>query len=216
MSDTGTAAYPPEPWDLTGRGWVSTWRLAGAAPPLPAGVVPVGGLALSMFVDYGEPGRMRYAELLAGVLVRRGRRTGLAITDIWVDSPASRAGGRELWGVPKDLASFGTLASGPLDGELEARRGEEVLATARFRPARAPGVPLPVRLPAAIAQTVPVGPVDAPGARTVWTPVRARAASVRPARATWSSPWDGPLAWLAGARPLAHAVVEGFAMRFGG
>ncbi|WP_308431733.1 acetoacetate decarboxylase family protein [Amycolatopsis acidiphila] len=50
------------------------------------------------FVDYLPGGLLPYHELLAAVVVRRGRRLGLTITDIWVDSPASRAGGRELWG----------------------------------------------------------------------------------------------------------------------
>lgn len=215
-----SVAYPPEPWDLTGRGWITAWRLAAPVaalpvPPLPSGVRPVGRTALTMFVDYAPPGQMAYAELLAGVVVRQGRRVGLAITDIWVDSPASEAGGRELWGVPKALADFPGLAGSRVDDELVALRDGRELAAARFAPARVPGVPLPVRVPAAIAQTVPVGPPDAPGARTVWTTVAARARAVRPARATWTAPADGPLRWLADARPLGSVVAEGFAMRFG-
>ncbi|MDT9595187.1 acetoacetate decarboxylase family protein [Nocardioides zeae] len=215
-----SAAYPPQPWDLTGRGWVSSWSLSPRArlPQLPAGVAPLGRLALTMFVSYAPPGQMTYAELLAGVLVRDRAQVGLAITDIWVDSPASRAGGRELWGVPKDLAEFDLDgAAGPTasEGLLCARADGRTLATAAFTASRAPGVPLPLRLPAAIVQTVPVGPVDAPGARTRWTPISARARALRPARARWSSPADGPLGWLADARSRASILVEDFDLRFG-
>ncbi|MDQ1103412.1 acetoacetate decarboxylase family protein [Nocardioides zeae] len=211
-----SAGYPPQPWDLTGRGWITAWSLRGPLPGLPDGVRPVGRLALTMFVDYRPPGQLAYAELLAGVVVRQGRRVGLAITDIWVDSPASRDGGRELWGVPKELAVF-RIDDGS-STELRADLDGVTLAEARFRAGRAPGVPLPLRLPAAIAQSLPLaarGTVALPDARTVWTPVAATARSVRPARATWSSPAGGPLGWLAGARPRGSVVVDGFAMRFG-
>lgn len=211
-----SAPYPPPPWDLTGRGWITAWSLRGPLPGMPDGVRPVGRLALTMFVDYRPPGQMAYSELLAGVVVRQGRRVGLAITDIWVDSPASRYGGRELWGVPKELAAF-RIDDDAATG-LHADRDGVALAEARFRPGRVPGVPLPLRAPAAIAQSMPLaadGTAALPGARTVWTPVAARARSVRPARATWSAPADGPLGWLAGARPRGSVVVDGFAMRFG-
>ncbi|MDR6172863.1 hypothetical protein QE364_001573 [Nocardioides zeae] len=211
-----SAGYPPQPWDLTGRGWITAWSLRGPLPGLPDGVRPVGRLALTMFVDYRPPGQMAYAELLAGVVVRQGRRVGLAITDIWVDSPASRDGGRDLWGVPKELAVF-RIDDGSSTG-LRAGLDGATLAEARFRAGRAPGVPLPLRLPAAIAQSLPLaarGTAALPDARTVWTPVAATARSVRAARATWSSPADGPLGWLAGARSRGSVVVDGFAMRFG-
>lgn len=215
-----SADYPPQPWDLTGRGWITAWTLRAPLPTLPDGVRPVGRLALTMFVDYRPPGQMAYAELLAGVVVRQGRRVGLAITDIWVDSPASRDGGRELWGVPKELAVF-HVADGPsLDpgAVLRADLDGAPLAEACFRPGRVPGVPLPLRAPATIAQSMPLaasGTAALPGARTVWTPVAASARSVRPARATWTAPADGPLGWLTGARSRVSVVVDGFAMRFG-
>jgi len=215
-----SATYPPQPWDLVGRGWITTWALDRAAlPELPAGVRPVGrrgrAVAATMFVDYGASGLLAYGELLAGVLVRRGARVGLAITDIWVDSPASREGGRALWGVPKELADFGDLSTEPVDGELVASTAGADLARASFTPARLPGVPLPLPVTAFIAQTVPVGPSDAPGAETVWTPVRAGARSVRLARGRWSSPATSPLGWMTGARPLVSVVADGFEMRFG-
>src|SRR5687768_9930059 len=99
-------SYPPEPWQLHGRACVSVWLVrATALPPLPVRPVTVFGRAVvgTAFVDYRPPG-MAYHEVLAAVLVRRGLRFGVSIPRIWVDSPASLAGGRELWGIPKEPA----------------------------------------------------------------------------------------------------------------
>ena len=50
---------------------------------------------------------MSYRELLVAVAGRVGARGAPAhLLAIWVDSPASRDGGRELWGIPKGLATF--------------------------------------------------------------------------------------------------------------
>ena len=39
-------------------------------------------------------------------------RASLEITDIWVDSPASRNGGRELWAIPKELCDLERTTTG--------------------------------------------------------------------------------------------------------
>ncbi|GAA4296590.1 hypothetical protein GCM10023148_57270 [Actinokineospora soli] len=106
--------YPPEPWDLRGAAVVSVWWRRG----------PV----CTAFVDYQPDGVMAYHELL----VARPTRHGVTIPSIWVDSPASRAGGRDLWAIPKDLADF--------DGPHTA------LGIARVR-FRAPRWGVPVVLP---------------------------------------------------------------------
>ncbi|WP_447646498.1 hypothetical protein [Nocardioides zeae] len=214
-----SADYPPQPWDLTGRGWITAWTLRAPLPTLPDGVRPVGRLALTMFVDYRPPGQMAYAELLAGVVVRQGRRVGLAITDIWVDSPRRATAGascgacRRSWRCstwPTCRPTTSAPSSGPTSTAVRSRRRASDRAGGRVSP--------PLRAPAAIAQSMPLaasGTAAVPGARTVWTPVAASARSVRPARATWSAPADGPLGWLAGARSRASVVVDGFSMRFG-
>jgi acetoacetate decarboxylase len=51
-------------------------------------------------------GTLTYNELAVGPLVRRGARTGALAHHIWVDNPASLWGGRQLWGIPKQLAEF--------------------------------------------------------------------------------------------------------------
>lgn len=57
------------------------------------------------------------------------RRTS---THMWVDSPESRAGGRELWGYPKERAEF-ELAIGSAGGTVQPLRGGLVAVRALFR-----------------------------------------------------------------------------------
>ena len=86
--------YPPEPWDLTGTGAITTWRVTvGSLPGLPSGVraAEVRGTALvtTAFVRYDHRGLMAYDELLAAVVVRHGRGLALSITALWVASAPS-------------------------------------------------------------------------------------------------------------------------------
>lgn len=201
MSD---AAHPPEPWDLAGSGVITTWRVdAAKLPALPAAVRPVTvrgrALVATAFVDYGDGGMMTYHELLAAVVVRHGRGLALSITDIWVDSPTSLAGGRALWGIPKELADFDGLTASDERGPI---------AFATFLPPRripVPLVPLP-RLPSAVVQTL--------DGRVVASPIRAGGA-VRLSRADWTFPPSHRLGWLRGARPVLSISAERFSMRFG-
>lgn len=195
-------AYPPEPWDLTGIGHVTLWRVPTTAlPALPFSARPltVGGQALvaTAFVAYDERGLMAYDELLAGVVVRVGWRVGLTITDIWVDSESSMHGGRDLWGIPKDLATFGSLFAETAGGPI---------ASASFSPRRGPVIPVPPLLRGSTVQTR--------AGRTLASPIRA-GGRVRRAQATWSLDADGPLAWVRAGRPVTSVVAEDFAMRFG-
>src|SRR4051812_35716784 len=103
--------YPPEPWELHGHGYASVWAVPESEiVDLPEGIRPVTlfGKALvgTAFVDYLPSGTLSYHELLVVVLVRHGRSVGVTITQIWVDSAASRAGARAMWGIPKELAEF--------------------------------------------------------------------------------------------------------------
>ena len=185
-----SGGYPPSPWSLRGQLFLSLWRvghrLVGAA-----------------FVDYQEGSELTYAELLRATPTRVGRRLAVTITDIWVDSAASRDGGRALWAIPKDLAEF-TLKHGPVFGG-EARDEHRSLASAEFVVGRG----LPGRLPfrARTAQPRDDG-------ETVLAPMSGTA-RVRHARARWDFPADGPFADLRGRRPLASLVLEDFALRFG-
>lgn len=206
MTTPDGAAYPPEPWDLAGLGHLTTWTVPPEAlPALPFRTRPVTvrgrALVSTAFVSYSDQGLMAYDELLAAVVVRHGRGVGLSITDIWVDSEASMLGGRGLWGIPKELATF----ERPGDG-FGAASADGPIAAASFTARRAPAVPLPLPLRATVVQTL--------HGRTVASPIRA-SGRLRPASALWDLDAAGPLAWLRAGRPVSSLVAEDFRMRFG-
>ena len=115
------SSHPPAPWEL--HGWGAQALLLVERQ-----------LATVYFASY-ESGTLRYRELI----VARGLRwvqgvPRFRIERIWVDSALSVAGGRAIWHLPKELATFelspfenGTRvcvrdANGPLC-ELESTNG---------------------------------------------------------------------------------------------
>lgn len=194
--------YPAEPWDLHGHQVIGVWLLPKRLAPLPdaPGCRPLGlfgrRVVAAAFFVYQEPSPLTYGEVMATVLVREGLRPRVSITHIWVDSPASMRGGRELWGIPKELAGF------RIDGTRHyAAEGIGSVRVGRVRRA-------PFRLPSAfrIAQQRE--------GRLLVSPVRG---TVRPAlvRARWSFDADGPLGFLAGRRPLLSLASVPFHLVFG-
>ena len=190
--------YPPEPWSLRGRMHVTVWLLPVAdVPPLPvpARIVRIGRRAVvgSAWVDYRPGGVLSYRELLAAVLVRDGWRPRVSITHIWVDSAASRDGGRALWGIPKDLAELSVT---------ERAASAAGIASARLGRGR-----LHVRLP--LRFTV----LQSLDGRAKASPVRS-GAHCGLSKVEWEIAGDGPLAFLnrgaaptvPGRRRLPHAV----------
>jgi len=124
-------SYPAPPWEMVGSLWLTLFRVREPVDDLrPAGVY---GAA---FVSYDEGSPLTYHELLVGRAVSTagdGRR--VTITDIWVDSPESVAGGRELWAIPKGLCDFelDTSHRGPLSStEWSASFGRRPIASATF------------------------------------------------------------------------------------
>jgi acetoacetate decarboxylase len=180
--------------------WLSLFRLRGVAGR-PDGVY---GAA---FVSYREPSPLTYHELLVARLAD-DERPAVTVTDIWVDSPASMAGGRELWAIPKDLCDFGmeSARTGPLRRTTwHAGLGDRPIATARFSDVSALAPPTPFR--GTVRQTRDDGtPVSAP--------VSGRARTL-PARAHWRFDPAGPLAFLAGHRTLASFSITNFRLTFG-
>ncbi len=196
------SGYPPAPWDLHGSMWVSLFWLPRAGRGVD-GVRPA-GLYGAAWVDYVEPSPLTYRELLVARPVRAGVLPRVRITDIWVDSPASRDGGRALWAIPKGLARFeGGEPSGPV--AAVAQSGPIAARDVRLR--GRPGPCVPVRFSSdqpAVAET------DGPRVTSV-----AGRARPRPARLRWDIDPDGPLAWLRAARLITSVRLEDFALRFG-
>ncbi|MCW2792243.1 MAG: hypothetical protein JWO76_1341 [Nocardioides sp.] len=197
--------YPPAPWDMVGQLWLSLFRVRD----VPGHADGVHGAA---FVSY-EPGSpLTYSELLVARLVRspeHDRR--VSISDIWVDSPASMRGGRELWAIPKGLCDFtlDTSHTGPLSRtEWSATLERRPIAAARFTDVSKAAVRLPFRggtWQPGIAET---GHEDR-------TATLRGSAKMLPCRGAWEFGADGPLAWLRGARQLASFRMAGFRMSFG-
>ncbi|GAB3663577.1 acetoacetate decarboxylase family protein [Nocardioides korecus] len=196
------SAYPPAPWHLHGQLWLSLFTVRPGSDPVhpdrPGGVY---GVAL---VSYEDPSPLVYSELL----VARPVRAQAQITDIWVDSPASRDGGRDLWAIPKDLATFRRGdRPGPADRTTwdVAVRGRHSLA-ARFTDVSRHA---PVRTPFAFStrQVREDGEVVVTGVTGT--------GRVLPCRSRWDVDPTGPLGWLAGARPRGSVRVADFAMTFG-
>lgn len=105
--------YPPAPWSLKGYALhtlqlVDTDRVRTCIPS-EIEIVPIfpgKTLCCVYFASYEEGSILQYHELIVAVLARYRRKIGSWITHIYVDSESSMAGGREIWGLPKELAHF--------------------------------------------------------------------------------------------------------------
>lgn len=198
--------YPPAPWDMVGQLWLSVFRVPERVDELRAA-----GTYGVAFVSY-EPGSpLTYAELLVARPVRsdrHGRR--VTITDIWVDSPASVAGGRRLWAIPKGLCDFErqTSGRGPIcTTDWTARTGGHPIVTASFTDVSRVAPRLRFR-----GGTWQPGIADTGGEER--TAELTGSSRTLPCRSRWDFAADGPLGWLRGARRLASFRMAGFAMSF--
>jgi hypothetical protein len=207
QSPTADVSYPAAPWHMVGSLWLTLFRVREAVDDLrPAGVY---GAA---FVSYEEGSPLTYHELLVARPLStdaHGRR--VTITDIWVDSPASVAGGRELWAIPKGLCDFTFESShtGPLTTtEWTAGLGRRPIATARFRDVSRAALRLPFK-----GGTWQPGIEDTDGEER--TATLQGSSKALPARAHWDINPAGPLGWLADARQLASFRQAAFRMSFG-
>lgn len=140
--------HPPAPWKLNGSAlltlhWVDVERVRPLIPPeldiieLWPGKT-IGGLYAA---SYGSGSTMHYSELIVvGGLTRYVNQVGSWITHIYVDNPDSLAGGREIWGLPKELAQFSWDAA---KQSVQVYQGEQCLCqlSAGWK---TPGLPLPL------------------------------------------------------------------------
>ena len=100
------AAYPPAPWICSGGMWCGIFR-SDAAPALPDDLQPLLGRSwLTIVLVRYLRGPLHYDELILGAPARSGIHAGLYVHHIWVNSVPSLWGGRRIWGLPKQLATF--------------------------------------------------------------------------------------------------------------
>ena len=199
-------SFPPAPWTMTGQLWLSLFRVTEDVDHL-----RTAGIYGAAFVSYEPGSELTYSELLVARPVRsaeHGRQ--VEIVDIWVDSPASRAGGRDLWAIPKDLCDFTFEAShrGPVSGtEWSASFERRPIARASFTDVSRGAPRTPFR---GGTWQPPLEAGDAPR-----TAALHGSAKTLPCRGRWEFDPAGPLGWLAGRRQLASFRMAGFRMTFG-
>ncbi|TNM47180.1 hypothetical protein FHP29_03130 [Nocardioides albidus] len=197
--------YPPAPWHMHGSLWLSVFRLGHDVDERhPRGTY---GAAL---VSYEEPSPLTYHELLLARTVRNSAGKGaVTITDIWVDSPASRAGGRALWAIPKDLCDFDLESSfrGPVTStDWTATVERRPIVEARFTDVSRAAVRAPF-----------TGLVEQPGIAEhpeTADVVMKGTAKALPCRGRWTFAADGPLGFMREARQLGSFRMADFRLAF--
>lgn len=197
--------YPPAPWHMHGSLWLSAFRLREDADERhPAGTY---GVAL---VSYEEPSPLTYHELLvARTTKNRAGKGAVTITDIWVDSAASQAGGRELWAIPKQLCDFDTESGyrGPVTStDWTATIERRPIVSASFTDVSRAALRVPF-----------TGLVEQPGIPEhpeIADVTMKGSAKALPCRARWDFASDGPLAFLRGARRLGSFRMAAFRLAF--
>jgi hypothetical protein len=126
-------SYPLAPWNLQGYSLQSLHLLDinCVRPYIPAdlnifSILPgktLGGVYIS---SYGAGSTLQYNELIVvSALIWEAGRIGCWVSHIYVDHPDSIAGGREIWGLPKQEAEFSwNIGTTPA---VEVRFGEQTL-----------------------------------------------------------------------------------------
>jgi acetoacetate decarboxylase len=107
-------SYPPAPWHLYGIALQSFHAIdvetAKQFVPLDFDIVSVlpGKTVGSVYLSVYEPNStLQYRELIVvPALVRYRGKIGAWISHIYVDNPQSVEGGRNIWGLPKQMADF--------------------------------------------------------------------------------------------------------------
>jgi hypothetical protein len=199
--------YPPPPWRLRGEAAILTAPVraqAARAAGVPGGATlrSAGGWTLGgvLLARYDETATLAYHELIVfSGLATVGGRPAFIVSHIYVDSPASRLGGREIWGLPKELAGFAWSSR-----EARVEQDGRLLLRARLR-RRAGGVPLPML-------AASLGRRDGLALRASGAGVLRRAV---PALGRLEVPDDAPFAFLGLAGTRAGVAGDGLDLRFG-
>ena len=105
------ADYPQPPWHTHGDGGGAAYLVPTSAIALPAGLEPMSILGRSSgvlgYLEYRAPSPISYRELFwMPTMVRAHAKRGYWVEKMYVDDVVSMRAGRELWGLPKSLATF--------------------------------------------------------------------------------------------------------------
>src|ERR1700712_896501 len=213
-------SYPAEPWHLYGTAYLSLWQIrasrlpeASLSPDVRPRTVLGRVLVGTAFAVYEPSGMLAYDELLLAVQVRCGGPLSVSVPWIWVDHPASVAGARALWSIPKQEAAFEVRrdhAVEEFDFEARAVTTQGLpLAHLRFRSRTT----IPGRWP--VRTSVVQHPLNnGGGCKPQVTEARAWARfSFGPA--TWNFPRLGPLSFLRGRSPLTSVRLTDMSLRIG-
>ncbi|UNO43499.1 acetoacetate decarboxylase family protein [Streptomyces sp. MST-110588] len=215
--------------------YVSVWCVPrGALPawPLPRGVRPLmlrrRCVLLTIWADYQRGGVLEYHELLVALAVRHRWRIAATAVSVWVDNQRSKAGGRALWGIPKECARLvfrhdqegGFRAELTADADTHAGPGTNRSPGTNGSPGRAPGVRVrgsfrdAVRLP--VRLTLRTRLVQRAGTDTRHVPLRLTGTvSWGRGRILVAAPAARPAAALNGRRPLLSVAVRDFRFTVG-
>jgi hypothetical protein len=221
MRNADGVSYPPAPWHLRGTAYVSLWRVRADELPvacLPPDARPVTLLGRAVvgtgWAVYGTGGVLAYHEVLAAVRVRLAGRPYTTVTHIWVDHPASLAGARELWSIPKQLAALRVRrvgGGGNADFAASAASLDgRPIAALRFQGRTV--LPGRWRLRTRTAQRS-LGHGRGEGLKIARAEARA---SVELGAATWDFAPEGPLGFLRAHEPFVSVRLAGLSLRFGG
>jgi len=138
--------YPQAPWTLQGYAYQTLQLLEcdRVRPLIPSelnivSIFPgktVGGVYLS---HYGAGSVLEYSELIViSALVSYAGKIGGWVSHIYVDNPDSVAGGREIWGLPKEMAEFTWT-----DRNVTVRQGDRILCSLKYHRQNF-GLPIPL------------------------------------------------------------------------
>lgn len=208
------AAYPPEPWYLGGTLLISVFTVPVRSLPgnfsdtLPPGyrMVRIAGRAIvgTAFVCYVPGGVMEYTELLVATPAIHRARLRFTIPQIWVDSPASRMGAREMWGIPKHLAEFDRIEAHDTTSMAMRSHGSDSahIASTYGR----------TILPGMHQFALPI--IQRLGGSTFLSHNKIIGAITR-LKTRWTFDPDGPLGYLAGRKPLLSFALRNSSVIFG-
>jgi acetoacetate decarboxylase len=145
-------AYPQAPWHLQGYALqtLHVLDISRVRPLIPSEleIVPIfpgktlGGVYIAA---YGTGSDLTYSELIvASGIIYHGGRLGSWISHIYVDNPDSVQGGREVWGLPKELAEF-QWQHNP-QPNVQVSQGDRILCRLNCK-WHSPGIQLPIAVP---------------------------------------------------------------------